>query len=114
MKTLVPLAFKAVNGGLFVVAFALIAEVLKPKRFAGLLSAAPSVALANLTVVVLAEGHRAAIAGTRGMLVGAAALVVGCLVGAPVVRRCGALPGSAAIIGTRLVAAVAGYWLLLA
>ena len=51
------LGIKAVNGGLFVVLFALIAEMLKPKRFAGLFSAAPSVALANLIVVIVAKGH---------------------------------------------------------
>jgi hypothetical protein len=38
------LAVKAVYGGLFVVLFSLIAELLTPKRFAGLFSAAPSVA----------------------------------------------------------------------
>ncbi|MEA2502248.1 MAG: hypothetical protein QOD01_2359, partial [Actinomycetota bacterium] len=48
MKTAAVLGLKAVNGGLFVVAFALVSEALKPKRFAGLFSAAPSVALANL------------------------------------------------------------------
>jgi hypothetical protein len=36
----VVLAVKALNGGLFVVAFALVGEVLDPKRFAGLFSAA--------------------------------------------------------------------------
>jgi hypothetical protein len=33
-------------GGALVVAFALLSETLKPKRFAGLFSAAPAVALA--------------------------------------------------------------------
>ena len=51
------LGVKAVNGGLFVVLFSLIAEMLTPKRFAGLFSAAPSVALANLIVVIISKGH---------------------------------------------------------
>ena len=57
-------ALKALNGGVFVVAFALLAEVAKPKRLAGLFSAAPSIALANLIVIALAKSagdaqHRA-------------------------------------------------------
>ena len=73
MKTVAILGLKAANGGLFVVAFALVSEVLKPKRFAGLFSAAPSVALANLAVVVAIKGHAEAIASTRGMVIGALA-----------------------------------------
>jgi len=53
MHQVVVLAVKAVNGGLFVVAFAVVAQCLKPKRFAGLLSAAPSVAIANLIVDIV-------------------------------------------------------------
>ena len=59
------LSIKAVNGGLFVVLFSLIAEMLTPKRFAGLFSAAPSVALANLIVVIVAKGHGEGIATTE-------------------------------------------------
>ena len=43
------LALKAINGGLFVVGFAVVAEVLKPSRFAGLFSAAPSIAMATFS-----------------------------------------------------------------
>jgi hypothetical protein len=35
-------------GGIFVSVFAVLGDVLKPKRFAGLFGAAPSVALATL------------------------------------------------------------------
>lgn len=38
------------------VAFALLSECLSPKRFAGLFSAAPAVALAGLSIVVLDKG----------------------------------------------------------
>ena len=64
------LGIKAVNGGLFVVLFALLAEALEPKRFAGVFSAAPSVALANLIVVIVSKGHGEGIANTRGMAIG--------------------------------------------
>src|SRR4051794_19032002 len=65
------LAVKALNGGLFVVAFALVGEVLEPKRFAGLFSAAPSVALANLSVTIIDKGPGDARQNAIGMLVGA-------------------------------------------
>lgn len=45
------LAFKALTGGLFVAGFAVVAELLVPKRFAGLFSASPAVALGNLLVI---------------------------------------------------------------
>ena len=41
MHQAVVAAIRALNGGLFVIAFALVGEVLDPKRFAGLFSAAP-------------------------------------------------------------------------
>jgi uncharacterized membrane protein (GlpM family) len=70
-----------------VVVFALISQGLAPKRFAGLFSAAPAVALAGLTIVVLDKGayeaHRNAmgmIAGSAGMIAYAAAIV-------PLLRR---------------------------
>jgi hypothetical protein len=92
------LAVKALNGGLFVVAFALVGEILKPKRFAGLFSAAPSVALANLMVVIVAKGHPDAAANAKGMIVGGLALAASCLVGIAVIRRAldcaGRPPGS--------------------
>lgn len=114
MGSVAALAFKAVNGAVFVVLFALIAEMLSPKRFAGLLSAAPSVALANLTVIVVAKGHPEAAADTRGMLVGSGALVFACLVGAPFVRRWGARRVSVLMCATWLAAACVGYWLVFA
>jgi hypothetical protein len=40
---------RAVSGGILVSAFAVLGDVLKPKRFAGLFAAAPSVALATLS-----------------------------------------------------------------
>ena len=52
-------------------AFALIAEVASPKRFAGLFSAAPSVALANLLVIAVATGPTEAQRQSTGMVVGA-------------------------------------------
>jgi hypothetical protein len=47
---------KGLVGGVFVAAFALIGESVQPKSFAGLFSAAPSIALAALTITLLTDG----------------------------------------------------------
>jgi hypothetical protein len=107
------LGIKALNGGTFVVGFALVGEMLAPKRFAGLFSAAPSVALANLIVVVAAKGHLDAVANTRGMVVGAFAFGLSCLVGAGLVRRLRAVRASLVIMGMWLALAVPGYLVFL-
>lgn len=57
------------------VAFALISEALSPKRFAGLFSAAPSVALAGLIVTLLDKGSHDAHENGLGMLAGSAGMV---------------------------------------
>ena len=114
MNQLVLLAVKALNGGLFVVAFALMGEMLQPKRFAGLFSAAPSVALANMIVVIAAKGHSDGIANARGMMVGAVAFALSALVGVVFVRRYRAKRGSAFMAATWLVLAGAGYLSVLA
>ena len=104
---------KAINGGLFVAAFALIGEALKPKRFAGLFSPAPSVALANLLVTVLAKGDTDGHLNGVGMVVGAAAMTLICLVGILVVRRWGAVRASTTLCGSWLVLAEVGYLVFL-
>jgi len=69
-------------GGTIVSLFALIADVLKPKGFAGLFGAAPSVALATLSLTLASEGKLYAAMEARSMIAGAAALflyTLGCL-----------------------------------
>ncbi len=100
---------KAVNGGLFVVAFALIGEIATPKRFSGVFSAAPSIALANLIVIALAKGGSEAQRQSTGMIVGAISMTIACAIGALFIRRYHALRGSLAICGTWLVLAEVGY-----
>ena len=108
----VVLGLKALNGGLFVVAFALIAEAVRPKRFAGLFSAAPSVALANLLVGVIAKGHSEGRAGADGMLIGAAAMTLACLAGVALVRRDHARRGSLELCVLWVIAAFSGYMVI--
>lgn len=60
-------------GGVVVSTFAVLAEVFRPKSFAGLFSAAPSVALATLGITIFHEGKLYAAIEARSMLLGAAA-----------------------------------------
>ena len=61
-------------GGAVVSVFAIIGDVLKPKSFAGLFGAAPSVALATLGLTVATEGASYAATEARSMMAGAIAL----------------------------------------
>jgi hypothetical protein len=61
-------------GGAVVSVFAAVGDVLKPKSFAGLFGAAPSVALATLGLTLFAEGGSYTAIEGRSMIAGAAAL----------------------------------------
>lgn len=63
-----------VAGGLIVSAFAILGDMLKPKSFAGLLGAAPSVALATLGIAVVQHGPQYVAAESWTMIYGAVAL----------------------------------------
>src|SRR4030081_2341069 len=63
-------------GGVVVSAFALLGDLLKPKSFAGLFGAAPSVALATLFLTAAKSGQEFARVEARSMILGAAAFFV--------------------------------------
>jgi hypothetical protein len=63
-------------GGVVVSAFALLGDVLRPKSFAGLFGAAPSVALATLGIAVYQHDAGYAAVQTHSMIAGAVALGV--------------------------------------
>lgn len=65
-----------VLGGMFVALFALIGESVKPKTFAGLFGAAPSIALAGLILVYFTKGEHTALSETHTMIYGSLALAV--------------------------------------
>jgi hypothetical protein len=65
-----------VIGGLTVSLFSLIGDLFKPKSFAGLFSAAPSVALATLWLAIIKYGSSYAAIEGRSMMAGALALYV--------------------------------------
>ncbi|WP_315781871.1 MULTISPECIES: DUF3147 family protein [unclassified Bradyrhizobium] len=61
-------------GGVIVSAFAMIGDVLRPKSFAGLFGAAPSVALATLGIAIVTHDAAYAAVQSRSMMFGAVAL----------------------------------------
>jgi hypothetical protein len=98
-------------GGLIVSAFALISDLLKPKTFAGLFGAAPSVALASLALTVMRVSSKAASVEARSMIIGAVALLIYALSMSYVVLRfrARALPVSLSFLLIWLAAAL-GLW----
>ncbi|HUY96911.1 MAG TPA: hypothetical protein VMW47_04685 [Verrucomicrobiae bacterium] len=109
-QLLLVLAVKAVNGGLFVVLFAVVGEVVQPKRFSGLFGAAPSVALGGLAVSALVYSRGRTVGEAEGMILGAAAMVAACIVAVLAVRRWRAVRGAGVMWLTWLVVATGAYW----
>lgn len=70
------LLLRFIVGGTLVALFAVIGDVLKPKSFAGLFAAAPSVALATLSLTILIDGKAYAAIEAKSMVVGALAFCV--------------------------------------
>lgn len=73
--TVSDILLRLVVGGLAVSAFALFGDLLRPKSFAGLLGAAPSVAIATLILTVMKEGSQYARIEGRSMILGAGAFI---------------------------------------
>ena len=98
-------------GGLIVSAFALISDLLKPKTFAGLFGAAPSVALASLGLTMLREGSTTASIEARSMIIGAVALFIYAFAASHIVLRLRA-PALAISLSFLLLwlAAAVGLW----
>jgi uncharacterized protein DUF3147 len=66
-------------GGTAVCLFAALGDILKPKSFAGLFGAAPSIALATLTLTLIQKPPIYAAIECRSMLFGAFGLLCYCL-----------------------------------
>ena len=68
-------------GGAVVSFFAVLAEIFRPKSFAGLFGAAPSIALATLGITIASHGKAYAAVEARSMIFGAIAflLYAGCV-----------------------------------
>ena len=61
-------------GGAVVSIFALLADMVRPKSFAGIFGAAPSIALATLALTARTDGADYAATEARSMIIGAVAL----------------------------------------
>jgi hypothetical protein len=90
------LALRGLAGGALVVVFALIGEVVTPKAFSGLFSAAPSVAVASLAITIVAENDVKARQASTGMVIGGVAMAVCCVLAASAIPRIRSLWGSLA------------------
>lgn len=74
-------------GGTVVSFFAMLGDVLRPKSFAGLFAAAPSVALATLSLTIHKSGRMYASQEANSMLFGSAAFVLYAYIASLILRR---------------------------
>lgn len=104
-----------VIGGLAVSAFAALSDVLRPKTFAGLFGAAPSIAIATLAIAVWKAGPVYAAVEGRSMVIGAVGLCVYSLIVCHLMKRyhLHALLSAVLALGAWFVCAFGLKWLLL-
>jgi uncharacterized membrane protein (GlpM family) len=100
---------KSLLGGVLVLVFAALSETLQPKRFAGILGAAPAVAIASLAVGSVAKGPADQAHAAQTMIAGAVALAVYAAVATVALGRLGTGKG-AAVSGVAWVAVAAGLY----
>ena len=67
------LIFRFLVGGALVSVFAFIGDIVRPKSFAGLFGAAPSIALATLGLTIATEGRNYAAIEALSMVAGSVA-----------------------------------------
>jgi len=94
-----------------VTAFAVVGHILRPKWFAGLFGAAPSVAVASLAVTVVDKGHHDAALAAYAMVFGAAGFVAFSACIRPLLTKTNALAASS-VSCLIWVAVVVGSYLL--
>lgn len=101
-------------GGIAVSAFAALGEIFRPRSFAGLFGAAPSIAIATLMITIWKEGRPYAALEARSMIIGAAALCVYSVVVFRLLKRrhLGALLSSLSAIGAWFAVALGFGWLI--
>ena len=109
MRDVVTIVAKCLLGGALVLVFAALSETLKPKRFAGILGAAPSVAIASLAVGSAAKGPADQAHAAHAMIAGAVALAAYAAVAVWALRRFGTAKG-ATVSGVAWLAVAAGLY----
>jgi hypothetical protein len=102
-------------GGVAVSAFAVLGDVLRPKSFAGLFGAAPSIAMATLGIAIAQHGNAYAAIEARSMMIGAIALWLYSAGVCRVMKRhhVSALAATCSMLALWLVCAFGLEWLLL-
>jgi uncharacterized membrane protein (GlpM family) len=105
--TVTEYVLRFVVGGFIVSAFATLSDMLRPKSFAGLLGAAPSVALATLGIAVVQQDSHHAATESWTMMYGAVALTCYSFVVCQLIIRYRLSALSATIISLALWLAVA-------
>lgn len=103
------LILRFVIGGIFVSLFSLSGDIVRPKSFAGIFAAAPSVALATLALTISGDGRVFAAREGRSMIAGAIAFVAYAYCAKVLMMDCGksALRATAALLSVWLVCAAA-------
>jgi hypothetical protein len=106
--------FRFFIGGFAVSAFAVLGDLFRPKSFAGLFGAAPSIALATLAIAFWNQGAEYAAKG-RSMMIGALALCFYSIAVCELMKRCelSALAATAASLIAWTSVALGGKCLLL-
>jgi hypothetical protein len=74
-------------GGVVVSLFAIIGDVLRPRSFAGLFSAAPSIALATVGLTIHEQGKAYAALEAKAMILGAVAFLLYAGLASLILRR---------------------------
>lgn len=97
-----------VAGGVIVSLFAVLGDVLRPKSFAGLFGAAPSVALATLSLAFFQHGGSYVATEVRSMVIGSIAVAGYSFVVCQLLMRAhwSALKAACAALGAWIVLAV--------
>ena len=115
MSAVAESAVRFAMGGIVISLFALLGEVFRPKTFAGIFGAAPSVALVSLAIAFASHGPAYAAVECRTMVYGAVALAVYGIACAAMIRsRWIRVPVGAAICWLAWLATAFGLWLAFA
>lgn len=84
---MIDLIIRFLVGGLVVCIFAVLGDVIRPKSFAGLFGAAPSIALATLALTIHHDGKSFAALEARSMILGAIAFLAYAMTASWILRR---------------------------
>ncbi|HEX9159228.1 MAG TPA: DUF3147 family protein [Rhizomicrobium sp.] len=107
-------ALRFLIGGLAVSAFAVLSDIFRPKSFAGLFGAAPSIALSTLVIALYQRGPGYMAVEGRSMVLGSVALFVYCIGACRLMQRHNvrAFKATAAALAVWFAVALGGGWLL--